>query len=158
VLFPNASIEAMSNPTILYTSEEDIKKLLHQLDTLEIEGLGKIVLRKSQRQIEQSVSWNVFRRDNYSCRYCAKNDVPLTVDHVVLWETNGDSVENNLISACRKCNKTRGNMPYPEWITSKYYDNMILGFGSKMTEAHKENEKAWELANLVPLRKTQRSR
>jgi 5-methylcytosine-specific restriction endonuclease McrA len=33
----------------------------------------------------------------------------------------GASVEDNLITACRKCNKTRGNMLYEDWLNSDYY-------------------------------------
>lgn len=110
-------------------TSEQWNKILRQLDLLEVEvlkeapdgGLVKTVLRKSQRQIEQGVSWNVFRRDGYKCRYCGKDDVPLTVDHIVTWESGGPSIEDNLLSCCRKCNKMRGNMPYKEWIESEKY-------------------------------------
>jgi hypothetical protein len=103
--------------------------ILKQLDFLEVEILSKApdgsllktVLRKSQRQIEQGISWNVYRRDGYKCRYCGKNDVPLTVDHIVTWESGGPSTEDNLLCSCRKCNKLRGNMSYDEWVHSPKY-------------------------------------
>lgn len=105
------------------------QQLLLQTDMLETEvsarqGDGTIVkaiLRKSARQISQGVSWAVFRRDGYACRYCAKNDLPLTVDHVVCWEVGGPSTEQNLVAACKKCNRTRGSLPYEEWLKHPYY-------------------------------------
>ena len=144
-------------------------KLLFQLDHLETvvrakdeEGkLQKIILRKSQRQIDSNVSWAVFRRDNYRCQYCGKSDIPLTVDHIIRWENMGQSVEDNLISACRKCNKTRGNMEFEEWLKSDYYlkniaqhKNMSLGLLIN-TKKHLE---IFEKAKLLPLRKFERSR
>jgi hypothetical protein len=111
----------------------DWEKFLLQTDHLETEmklldpATGKIVkaiVRKSQRQVDQNISWKVFRRDDYACRYCGRNDVPLTVDHLVLWEEGGPTTEANLVSACKKCNRTRGNTPYEEWLKSDYYSKV----------------------------------
>ncbi len=81
----------------------------------------RALVRKCERQISQRVSWAVFKRDGYRCRYCAADSVPLTVDHVVLWEDGGPSIEENLVACCKKCNKTRANTPYPQWLKSSYY-------------------------------------
>lgn len=108
---------------------EDWKKFLQQLDVQETEvlmkdktgGLYKAILRKSQRTIEQRVSWAVFKRDGYKCRYCGVEGVPLTVDHLVLWEEGGPSTEENLVASCRPCNKARGDLPYEGWLHHPYY-------------------------------------
>lgn len=123
---PNDSESAVH---VLDMDQEDWKAFLRQTDLLETEvlsnasdgTLAKAVMRKSARQIEQGTSWNVFRRDGYRCRYCANDKVPLTVDHVVLWEAGGPSIEANLVSACRKCNKVRGNTEYADWLRHPYY-------------------------------------
>lgn len=125
--FPDEVSEDPFEPLEMDT--EDWKALIRQTDLLETEILAKaengdlvkVVVRKSTRQIEQGVSWNVFRRDLYHCRYCAKDTVPLTVDHLVLWEEGGPSIEKNLLTSCRKCNKIRGNTQYEEWLRSPYY-------------------------------------
>lgn len=108
---------------------EDWKSFIRQTDLMETEVLAKAsdgqlvktLLRKSNRQIEQGVSWNCFRRDGYSCRYCGNFRVPLTVDHLVRWEEGGPSIEANLLSACRKCNKIRGDKHYGDWLKDPYY-------------------------------------
>lgn len=113
----------------LYASSEDWKKIIRQTDIMETQVLekatdGKLVkaiIRKSTRMIEQGVSWKVYKRDDYSCRYCGKNGIPMTVDHLVLWEEGGPSIEANLVTACKKCNKTRGNIPYKDWLQHPYY-------------------------------------
>ena len=73
--------------------------------------LTKAILRKTARQIEASVSWQVWRRDGCRCRYCGRDNVPLTVDHLVRWEEGGPSTEENLVSSCKKCNQSQGDQP-----------------------------------------------
>lgn len=155
-LFPEASKNRLR---IIQPTEEQWKELLNQLDTLGVKGLNKTILRKSQRQIEQAISWNVFRRDNYACQYCGKNDVPLTVDHIILWENMGASVEDNLISACRKCNKTRGNMEFPEWIRSEYFARVMLQWSLTDIPQHMSGLRSmYDTALKLPLRQTNRNR
>lgn len=161
IYFPKADVK---NPDLVEMSEDDWKQLLLQMDTLETKlfpnkpAMAKVIVRKSQRNIEQGISWNVYRRDMYTCRYCAANDVPLTVDHLVLWEDMGQSLEDNLLSACRKCNKTRGNTHFEDWIKTEYYKNKLKNFGSLEKDAHQYNLSIWNKAQKLPLRQTQRSR
>jgi len=102
--------------------------------------LYKAVVRKCQRNIDQVVSWNVFGRDNFACRYCGRshddngNRVPLTVDHLVLWENGGPSTESNLASSCKKCNKTRGNTEYADWLNHHYYKRVA----ENLTQAQRQ--------------------
>ena len=132
-LFPEEWVTAEDLKT-LKTNVENLthdqwNKLILQTDQLETEiltpdengKLRKVVVRKCTRQISQEISWKVFRRDGYKCRYCGNDKVPLTVDHIVLWEEGGPSFEENLNSACKKCNKTRGNMQFVDWLNHPYY-------------------------------------
>lgn len=120
------------------------QQFLRQSDLLETEILtkaadgtiAKAIVRKSQRQIDQAVSWRVFKRDGYACRYCGKNDVPLTVDHLVLWEDGGPSIEQNLVAACRKCNKARGNMQYLDWLQHPIYRKASRGLSDAQRRAN----------------------
>lgn len=127
----------------LNLSYEDWKTLLRQTDLQEAEVLvndnGKIkkaILRKSTRQIDTRVSWNVYRRDNYTCRYCGRNDIPLTVDHLILWEDGGPSIEANLVACCRKCNKVRGNIEYNVWLKSRQYESVSKNLPSEIRQAN----------------------
>lgn len=139
VLFGPSGADEEHEVHVLDMGQDDWQRLIRQTDLLEAEvvqrssdgSLAKVVLRKSQRQIEQSVSWGVFRRDGYACRYCGADDVPLTVDHVVCWEEGGPSVPENLVAACRKCNKVRGNTPYEQWLLHPRY----AGTSKKLSEA-----------------------
>lgn len=154
IMFPDERF-MRHEPIVINTSPEELNEIFLQLDTLMITGAEKIVLRKSQRNLEQGVSWEVFRRDNFTCRYCGADNVPMTVDHIVRWENLGQSVPDNLICSCRKCNKTRGNTEYPDWLVSPYYLDKV----SKLPkEFHEKNVKTWEVAKALPLRPRQRSR
>lgn len=158
ILFPEASLVPS---TIIQPTHEEWKTLLYQLDTNGVMGLNKTILRKSQRNIEQTVSWNVFRRDNYTCQYCGKNDVPLTIDHIVRWENMGASVEENLISSCKKCNKTRGDTEFPQWLLGDYFLKAVEAFRKPLDilPGHMERlHHMYREALKVPLRQTQRNR
>ena len=128
-LFPELGVLEEYDLNVLHMTADDWKLLIRQSDLMETEvlekaadgKLTKVVARKCQRQIEQSVSWNVFRRDGYACRYCGNDKVPLTVDHLVLWEEGGPSIEENLVAACRRCNKVRGNTQYADWLKHPSY-------------------------------------
>ena len=128
--FPDSRGEvARSELLVKDLSQGQWQAVLRQSDLVETEvltraadgNLVKTILRKSERAIAQQVSWDVFRRDGYGCRYCGNDQVPLTVDHLVLWEHGGPSTPENLVSACRKCNKTRGRLAYADWLRSEHY-------------------------------------
>ena len=126
----------------LEMDDEDWKTFLRQTDLLETEvlakasngTLAKAIIRKSARQIEQRISWAVFRRDKYTCRYCGNDQIPLTVDHLVRWEEGGPSIEANLLSSCKKDNKIRGNMSYEEWLRHPHY----LKVAEKLSQATRQ--------------------
>jgi hypothetical protein len=107
-------------------------KFLRQTDLMETEILAKApdgklmktVIRKSARQIDTRVRWAVYRRDEFKCRYCGNDQVPLTVDHLVLWEEGGPSTEDNLVACCKKCNRNRANKQLAHWFECKRYKNV----------------------------------
>ena len=134
---------------------EEWRTFLRQTDLLETEILaqledgkiGKILVRKTARQISQNVSWLVYRRDGFKCRYCGASDRPLTVDHLVLWEEGGPSIPDNLAAACGPCNSKRGNMPYAKWLESPYYRKVSRGLTS---EEKRDNELVAGTLDSIP--------
>jgi len=84
-------------------------------------NVAKALVRKSERQVDSGIKWSVHRRDHFRCRYCGEDKLPLTVDHLVLWEEGGPTTDANLVSCCKKCNRTRGNTPYHAWLKSAFY-------------------------------------
>jgi len=50
----------------------------------------------------------VFNRDHYTCQYCNKQTKELTLDHVVPRQRGGEHTWENVVSACKSCNRRKG--------------------------------------------------
>ena len=140
VLFPEDANVVDLPIEVIDMTLEDWVAFLRQTDLLEVQVADgtnqKAILRKSTRQIDSSVSWDVFRRDAYTCRYCGNAKIPLTVDHLVRWEEGGPSIVANLLSACRKCNKVRGDMSYADWLKDPFYLKVSKGLKPEVRAAN----------------------
>lgn len=83
-----------------------------------------IRMRKISRRTEiESGEWDrlrsaVFARDDYTCQYCGDRGVRLECDHVVPVSAGGLSIESNLVTACRPCNRAKGAKPLRAWRMS----------------------------------------
>lgn len=106
------------------TKQLDIKETKILMLDPETKQVVKSYFRKTARTIDSKVQWRVFSRDNYTCRYCGRTGLPMTVDHVQLWEAMGPTIDINLLTSCRKCNKTRGNIKYKDWLNSEKYKKL----------------------------------
>ena len=52
---------------------------------------------------------NIIKRDRHQCMYCGKNDIPLTIDHVLPRSLKGRSIWENVVACCPECNSKKGN-------------------------------------------------
>jgi 5-methylcytosine-specific restriction endonuclease McrA len=52
---------------------------------------------------------NIYLRDNYTCRYCGKTGVTLTIDHVVPKSRGGRETWENMVVCCARCNNRKGD-------------------------------------------------
>lgn len=144
VLFPED--QAGELPTIerLDMGSDEWVTFLQQTDVLNTQvqaraqdgTIQKAILRKSQRQIDSTIQWKVFKRDSYRCRYCGNDSVPLTVDHLVCWEAGGPSIEANLVASCKKDNRVRSNTPYEEWLRHPHYLRVSKGLTEEVRRAN----------------------
>jgi 5-methylcytosine-specific restriction endonuclease McrA len=51
----------------------------------------------------------VFARDQYLCQYCGQSAKDLTIDHVVPKRHGGQTIWENLVCSCRRCNMKKGD-------------------------------------------------
>ena len=51
--------------------------------------------------------FNLFLRDGFTCQYCTK-DADLTFDHVIPRSRGGRTTWENIVTACARCNLTKG--------------------------------------------------
>lgn len=65
--------------------------------------------RRKKDQIPPKLREKVFKRDNYTCRYCGTTEGPFHCDHVYPESQGGKTVFNNLATACKRCNLKKYN-------------------------------------------------
>jgi 5-methylcytosine-specific restriction endonuclease McrA len=69
------------------------------------------VPRAVQRKISRRA---LFARDGWRCVYCGTGGNRLTLDHVVPRSRGGESVWENVVTACAPCNHRKGNRTLEE--------------------------------------------
>jgi 5-methylcytosine-specific restriction endonuclease McrA len=69
------------------------------------------VPRGVQRKISRRA---LFARDGWRCVYCGTAGGRLTLDHIVPRSRGGDSVWENVVTACAPCNHRKGNRTLEE--------------------------------------------
>jgi 5-methylcytosine-specific restriction endonuclease McrA len=69
------------------------------------------VPRAVQRKISRRA---LFARDGWRCVYCGTNGGRLTLDHVTPRSKGGESIWENVVTACAPCNHRKGNRTLQE--------------------------------------------
>jgi 5-methylcytosine-specific restriction endonuclease McrA len=126
VLVLNANFE----PINVCGFQRAICLMLSEKATLILNGRGTIKTARStypipsvirlQRMIHRPhprVSLNrreIFRRDQFTCQYCGKKTLYLTIDHVQPKHLGGTHTWSNLVAACPACNHRKGGRPLKE--------------------------------------------
>lgn len=52
---------------------------------------------------------NILKRDHYTCQYCGRTNMPMTLDHIIPRKLGGKDSWENLVTACTKCNEYKGH-------------------------------------------------
>ncbi|WP_025915818.1 HNH endonuclease [Herminiimonas sp. CN] len=61
----------------------------------------------------------VFNRDNFTCAYCGHRGGRLECDHVIPVSKGGHHGEDNLVTACFSCNRSKRAKSVSEWRDGK---------------------------------------
>lgn len=74
---------------------------------------------KTPKQWFDFVRFLVFKRDNFTCRYCGRSplkdsNVELQCDHIIPKSKGGTDFVENLITACKECNYAKSSMVFDE--------------------------------------------
>lgn len=56
----------------------------------------------------------ILRRDNYTCQYCGKHSLELTIDHILPRHMGGQHTWGNVVAACPSCNHRKGGRALAE--------------------------------------------
>ena len=62
---------------------------------------------------------SIYEAWNYCCGYC--NEPATSLDHIVPKFKSGSSHRNNLIPACRSCNKNKASLKMEDWYLSQKF-------------------------------------
>lgn len=101
-----------SEETIQPKEEKSVK--IEKDTNVEIKNV-KIKTRRTPRDINERLRFQVLKRDNFKCVCCGKSpatnsNVELHVDHIIPWSKGGETVIENLQTLCSKCNLGKGNI------------------------------------------------
>ncbi len=61
----------------------------------------------SYRYIPESLKWEVFERDNFTCKHCGTRRF-LSVDHIIPKSKGGKTTLDNCQTLCKPCNSRKG--------------------------------------------------
>ena len=83
-------------------------------------SLERAAARGTRKAVSERVRYQVFSRDGFRCQACgrgAKDEVKLTVDHVVPVDWGGTNDISNLLTLCAECN--RGKKAWVDSVPSQ---------------------------------------
>lgn len=86
---------------------EEFIKHINSADKIQYEE--NINIKKSRKSINNSLRYDVMKRDSFKCQYCGKspaNDVgvELQIDHILPVSKGGTNEIENLKTICKDCN------------------------------------------------------
>ncbi len=129
----SASHDSIRGASILEPTSEEWSEIIRHSDdpsVFELDATGgiKAIHRKLRYAISGDVQQKIWARDGFKCVYCNRmmGVVQLTIDHFYPLETGGKNDETNYLSACRKCNKRKGNTLPEEWCRISNLDFQTL--------------------------------
>lgn len=71
--------------------------------------------------VTKRTRFEVFKRDNFTCRYCGKSSpqVILEVDHIIATAKGGTDDPMNLATSCWDCNRGKSDVPLSDVMTGE---------------------------------------
>lgn len=73
-------------------------------------------LHKKSGKIDTATIKEIFKLDNYICQYCNQRGGELTNDHIIPLSQGGENIKDNLVTACRTCNISKGKKSLLEFL------------------------------------------
>lgn len=104
------------NRAAVYKYEEnDIKKAINEAKKI---NASNSAAQKERAIMSDSLRFQIFKRDNYTCQICGKraqDGVELEVDHIIPISKGGKTIPSNLQTLCKQCNRgKRDNFMYDD--------------------------------------------
>lgn len=77
---------------------------------------GPLLRKRPTSAIWSKIRTSIFQRDNYTCQYCGAYGVHLECDHVIPVAAGGGHENDNLITACLCCNRSKRDKTLDQWV------------------------------------------
>lgn len=100
--------------TVVSEYQEKIRTVRQNYPLPSVVRLNRYVRVVHNYSIARCSRKNVLMRDRYQCQYCGKKAgvQDLTIDHVIPRSRGGKTTWKNVVTACGKCNREKGN----QWV------------------------------------------
>jgi hypothetical protein len=87
------------------------------IDPVTLQPSTHLIFKPSRpaAHIWNAIRSRIFARDNYTCRYCGERGKKLECDHVHSVARGGSHEDDNLVTACRPCNRSKRDKFLDEW-------------------------------------------
>ena len=82
--------------------------------------------RRKKRKIPKALRWEVWLRDNFTCKYCGVRR-NLSIDHKVPESQGGTDDMFNLLTACKSCNSKKHVKSYQE-VCERLIEDIWYGY------------------------------
>lgn len=112
--------------TVHILTDAEWSDFIHRSDDPEVLiGNTKVFQRKIRFQISGAIQQRVWAADGFRCVYChaGMGTVLMTIDHFVPIELGGMNNETNFVTACRSCNKDKGNEDARTWCNRRGHNH-----------------------------------
>ena len=99
--------------------------------------------RQLRQRLTTKAKEQIYIRDKFECQYCGSKE-ELEVDHIIPISKGGTNENDNLITACHRCNTSKSDKDLEEFIKDNLNNINFLDRVYKILDTLKEKEKEKE--------------
>jgi 5-methylcytosine-specific restriction endonuclease McrA len=135
---------AQGKAEIVDTHDREVKAVSFSFKLPSIIRLLRFVRLRTKHESVPFTRANIYARDNHSCAYCGAYDVELTLDHVVPESRGGKKSWDNIVAACRECNKTKGARTPEEAGMMLLHKPVVPNAAVRVVAGKRRTPSAWQ--------------
>jgi hypothetical protein len=105
----------------------------------------------ARESISLGLRFEILSRDNYTCQYCGAKapDAALHVDHVTPVVLGGANTQDNLVTACVRCNLGKSDRQKTDFEDTRPYSARERRLANRSDWLVTQNEIIWWMNDLV---------
>lgn len=95
--------------------------------------------------VSKRLRYEIFRRDNFQCRYCGAKppETELKIDHLVPLSLGGTDKPENLVTACEPCNSGKSSTTPDATIVADVEQDAIRWARAVRVAVHSMEQEKW---------------